>query len=133
MEKTIRATLVVTRIKRDERHESTYTVCTDFSERTTVGDVADFIDGMKKIWTTAVNAAKRGDALNMDISAAVYSRGDGGVLKTESYNRWYVRNADDVSTERGEEGIYLVPDTRYTEESRDMFLSRDILRDMAFV
>lgn len=134
-EKTIRATLVIIRTARGERHESTYEVCTNFNEKTTVGEIADFVEGMEKLWRTAITAAKSYKNLNditMEISEAVYSHEDGGDFKTESYDRWYMRNMEDICLEKGEESIYLVPDTRYTSEVRDMNIGKNILRDMAY-
>lgn len=134
-EKTIRATLCIIRTARGERHESTYEVCTNFNEKTTVGEVADFVEGMEKLWRTAITAAKSYKNLNditMDISESVYSHEDGHDFKTESYDRWYMRDMDDISLEKGEESIYLVPDTRYTSENRDMCIGKNVMRDMAF-
>lgn len=135
-EKTISATMCIIRTARGERHESTYEVYTNFNEKTTVGEIADFVEGMEKLWRTAITAAKSYKNLNditMDISEAVYNLGeDGHDFKTESYDRWYMRNMDDICLEKGEESIYLVPDTRYTSENRDMCLTKNVLRDMAF-
>lgn len=40
------------------------------------------------------------------------------------YRRWYIRNIEDINSSKGEESIYLVPDTRYVDESIDAILTK---------
>ena len=133
-EKVINAELIILRTARGEEHKSTYEVRTSLSEKTTVGDLADFVDGMRKLWAKAMQAAKHSkkvSIITMEVCEAVYEH-DPEEWKQLSFNRWYMRDMGDISTEKGEESIYLVPDTRYTEEYRDMCIGKDILRDMAY-
>lgn len=132
MFKTIDMELVITRRAKGEEHKSKYTARIKLEHETTVGDVGDFVDATKKIWNRAMEAAKNCENvsdIDLEIVEAVYEREPWTQV---DYDRWYLRNMGDICTEKGEEGIYLVPDTRYTEEHRDMSIGKDILRDLAF-
>ena len=129
--KRISAELDVTRRSKGEEHRSKYEVYTRFCSETTVGDIANFVDGMKKIYTKALDAAKHYETVSdvyMEILESVYD--DSGAMK--SFDRWYLRDIGDICLEKGEESIYLIPDTRYTSENRDMSIGKNILRDMEF-
>lgn len=129
--KCYHVTLVVTDVKRGERHESTYQADLSIDGETTLRDMVQFEDDVKKIWRKAVNAAKAFASADVEITRALYERGDGVCnLTSLDFDRWYTRSTDDISTEKGEEGIYLVPDTRYTEETKDLFLGQDIMHDL---
>lgn len=136
-EKTITSELTITRRVRGEVHTSKYSAKVDFCVRTSMRDVSEFISDMEKIWRKAISAAKNPENLyeiSMDISESTYSYDDGATpienWKQHSYNRWYLRNVDDICTEKGEESIYLVPDTRYTSETRDMLIGKNVMHDM---
>lgn len=129
--KCYHVTLVVTDIKRGERHESTYNADLSIDGETTLRDMVQFEDDVKKIWRKAVNAAKAFASVEVEITRALYERGDGVCnLTSLDFDRWYTRGTSDISIEKGEEGIYLVPDTRYTEETKDLFLGQDIMHDL---
>lgn len=50
-------------------------------------------------------------------------------LIQESFDHWVSVPTHDQDSE----GIYLKPDTRYTNECRDMYLTKDTLKDLAFI
>ncbi len=130
--KCYHVTLVVTDTKRGERHESTYQADLSIDGETTLRDIVQFEDDVKKIWRKAVNAAKGFAYVDMEITRALYERGEGLCnLTSLDFDRWYTRNTSDISIEKGEEGIYLIPDTKYTEESKDLFLGHDIMHDLS--
>lgn len=136
-EKTINSELTITRRVRGEIHMSKYSAKVDFCMRTSMRDVSEFFADMEKIWRKAISAAKNPENLyeiSMDISESTYSYKDGATTledwKQHSYNRWYLRNVDDICTEKGEESVYLVPDTRYTSETRDMLIGKNVMHDM---
>lgn len=132
MFKTLDMELVITRRAKGEEHKSKYTARIKLEYETTVADIADFVDATKKIWNKAMETAKNCENvsdIDLEIVEAVYEREP---WRQVDYDRWYLRNMGDIITEKGEEGIYLVPDTRYTEESRDMAIGKNVLRDMAF-
>lgn len=136
--KSIEIRLTVKRRKDMEYRESRFNTELRLWDKTTMGDLAAFTKNCKTIWNKVMAAAKdernRPD-IDMEIITATYDGwGEPSVeLKQTSFNRWYSRGIDDVSTEPGEEGIYLVPDTRYTHEHWDLLLPRDIMAGLADV
>lgn len=134
-EKVIASELVIKSRRRNEEHTSKYEARLTLNEDTTVGQIVEFTDEMKKIWNKAVQAAKNCENvtdIEMDIHEAVYKHAPGEDYTSMSFDRWYLRALDDISTEKGEEYIYLCPDIKYTPAERDMALGRDVMRDMAF-
>lgn len=133
--KKICCEMTIARSVKGEEHTSKYSTEVELSADAGIRGIADFIDGMRKIWNKAVNIKREADktfnppAFSMEIIEHVMDRSDG--WKTESFNRWYTHDIDDICTEKGEEGIYLRPDTKYTAETWDMSIGRDILRDLA--
>ena len=114
-EKMIRVELVVKRRARGEEHTSKYEASIDLNEKTEMSEIADFVDDMHKLWGKAMTAAKNSENvpdIDMEICEAVYEHELGGEFKTNMFNRWYLRNMEDICTEKGEESIYLVPDER---------------------
>lgn len=134
--KKISCEMTLSRRVKGEEHTSKYTAEVELSAGASVGEIADFIDGMRKIWTKAVNAKREADktfdmpSFTMEVTEHVIDREND--WKTESFNRWYTYDIYDICTEKGEEGIYLRPDTKYTSENKDMSIGKDILRDLAF-
>lgn len=118
--------LKVDEIRRRETTERTYKaeINTDFSE------IVEFLEDIKKIWKKGTAAIKAGFYMELEVIEAVYQNwGEPEKdLMQQSYNRWV-----SVPThEQDGEGIYLRPDTRYTDECRDMYLTKDTLKDLAF-
>ena len=118
--------------KKGERHVSDYETYLTIDENTVLRDFIDFEDEAKQIWRTAISAAKRAALVEVELTRALYERtGDPDErLKSMDFDRWHTRELSDITTEKGEEGVYLAPDTRYTEETHDMWLGRDIMRDV---
>lgn len=134
-EKVIRVELSIKRRARGEEHTSKYEASIALNYRTTVSEIADFGSDVQKLWSKAMAAAKNSENvsdIDMEICEAVYEHEPGSEFKTALFNRWYLRNMEDISTERGEESIYLVPDERYTKPERDMSIGKNVLRDMAW-
>lgn len=134
--KTINCEMVLTRRVTGEEHKSTYHTSVELSAGTSMCELADFIEGMRKIWNKAVSVKRESDKtldtpdFSMEITEHVLDKADN--WNTVSFNRWYTHDIFDICTEKGEEGIYLRPDTRYTPENRDMSIGKNILRDLAF-
>lgn len=130
-DKNIRVSLEIIRYKRGEEHTSKYEYTVTFGSETRMSEVVGFMNDMTALWRKAIAAAKDWEntsVINMDISQYVF---DSDKSECEHYDRWYLRNKEDITTDKDEAGIYLCPDTRYTSENRDMFIGRNVLHDMA--
>ena len=134
--KSIDLRLTIERVKRGESHVSKYETELRMEDRTDISDIISFTKDCKTIFQKAVAAAKDWENVTriaMEVTSATY---DGwGVpdvpLTQKSFNRWSIRDITDICTEKGEESIYLVPDTRYTPETWDLLLMRDVLDGLA--
>lgn len=101
----------------------------NISDRTSFAELVEFGDNIKKTWRKAMRAIKAGSSVELEITESTYDNWcdpDKPLVQT-SFNRWFC-------TEEGQndEGIYLRPDERYTESFRDMYLTKDVLNDLAF-
>ena len=74
-----------------------------------------------------MQASRRGDYMEMEVIQAAY---EGRIdelkqdLEQKDFDRWYFRGRN-----KDADGIYLDADSRYTSPSRDLFLSKDVLKD----
>ena len=138
--KVVRCELTLKHRVKGEEHTSKYSAEIHLCADSDVGDIADFTDGMHKIWNKAVATRREYDRalppegnypdFKMEVVEHVMDRGDS--YSTASYHRWYTYEITDVCAEKGAEGIYLRPDTKYNGESSDMLIGKNILRDMAY-
>lgn len=134
--KKISCEMTLSRRSKGEMHTSKYSADIELSAGTSVSELADFIDGMRKIWNKAVNYKREAEKtldcpdFTMEVTEHVMDRANN--WQTEEFNRWYTYDIEDICTGKGEEGVYLRPDTKYTSENRDMLIGKDILRDLAF-
>lgn len=106
--------------KGTEEHTWNDKATLECSEETNFSDIVNFLDKIKKIVSRVKKVyGKFGEdaRYNLSFTEYVYSHNDNGGKMVE-YDRWEsVRNGD-----VNEEGIYFTPDTRYTEETRDMYI-----------
>lgn len=94
-------------------------------------EIMEFMDQVKTIWRKAMQASRRGDYMEMEVIQAAY---EGRIdelkhdLMQKDFDRWSFRGRNEDA-----DGIYLDADPRYTSPSRDMFLSKDVLKDLCLV
>lgn len=140
--KSIEIRLTIERVKRGESHVSKYDTELRMDDRTDISDIISFTKDCKTIFQKAIAAAKDWEnnaavlpEVKMEVTSATYDGwGEPNVpLTQKSYNRWYIRDITDIYTGKGEESIYLVPDTRYTPEAWDLILMRDVLAGLSNV
>ena len=136
--KSIEIRLTVQTRKDMEYRESRFKTELRLWDDTTIGDIAAFTKNCKIMWNKVMAAAKDTQTdheIEMEVISSTYSGwGEPGVeTRQTSFNRWYSRGIDDVSTEKGEESIYLVPDTRYTAEHWDLLIQRDVLGSLSAI
>ena len=106
------------------RYRAELDICDDmrFSEN------EEFTEQVMMIWEKAMQASRRGDYMEMEVIQAAY---EGRIdelkhdLEQKDFDRWYFRGRN-----KDADGIYLDADSRYTSPSRDLFLSKDVLKDL---
>ena len=103
-----------------------------FGKDTHFSDVLRFQADIKKIYSRAVKAIKAGDSFTLQITEAKYRQTGnllkGGKFETLSFDCWEAVPVYEQDTE----GIYFRPDTRYTAEHRDLYLTKaNLLEDLA--
>ena len=84
-------------------------------------EIIRFLDDVENIWKRAMKAKRSGRWYEIEITE----------MTEQSFDRWVSRYETD-DPDLVSEGIYLEADTRYTAPERDMWLSKDVARDMSF-
>lgn len=127
--KCFRINLQVVESKKGERVEKTYETELKVQDEMNFSDIVDFIEDVKNIWKRAMNAVKRGNWMELDVIVSFYDNWmTGKKLVQKSFDRWVSAPVEC----QDETGIYLRPDVNFTEPERDMYLTKDILNDLAF-
>lgn len=101
------------------------------TDDTNFSDIVKFIEDIKKIWKKGMAAIKSGYWMELEVIESTYDNwlDTEKELVTKTFNRWVSIPVD----EQDGEGIYLRADTRYSDdEYRDMYLTKDILKDLTF-
>lgn len=94
-----------------------------------ISAILSFFDDVRNIWKKAMMAVKKCNFMEMEVLESSYDNWmTDKELVQKSFNRWV-----SVPIEKQDaEGIYLIPDERYTTPNRDMYLSKDLLNDLSF-
>lgn len=112
---------------RNKKVNMEYKAETSFGNDTSFSQVLDFLDEAKKIWKHAMRLSKKGIYIKLEVTEFTYKKDSEGSLISTNFDRWYFEGYNEDT-----EGIYLSADTRYTKAERDMYLSKNVLRDLAF-
>lgn len=109
----------------ERKHNDLMIATLDICDKTTFANIVKFINHVKVIWKEAMKVSEEGAFINLEITDSVYEYSPAFVQK--SFDRWVFEgyNSD-------KEGIYLRPDEQYTPCNRDMYLTEDLLKDLAF-
>lgn len=128
--KSFELKLKVDEIRRRETTERTYKAEINLTDSTDFSKIIEFMEDIKKVWKKGMAAIKAGFYMELEVTEAVYENWlePEKNLVQKSYNRW----VSAPTHEQDSEGIYLRPDTRYTDECRGMYLTKDTLKDLAF-
>lgn len=103
----------------------------DFGTETTFSQVEGFLKDFHKVIQSYKHCVKNGIFCKVYLSSAVYEMpGDAGTLHSRSFNGWQYEG---VPMDGDAEGLYLSPDTRYTNEEHDIYidLSKPLLSQLA--
>ena len=112
---------------RNKKVNMEYKAGTSFGNDTSFSQVLDFLDEAKKIWKHAMRLSKKGIYIKLEVTEFTYKKDGEGSLISTNFDRWHFEGYNEDT-----EGIYLSADTRYTKAERDMYLSKNVLRDLAF-
>ena len=121
--------LQVVESKKGELIEKTYKTELRISDETSFSDIVDFMEDIKNIWKRAKSAVKRGHWMELEVIVSAY---DNWLTDEELIRKSFDRWVSVPTEEQDEDGIYLRADTRYTAPERDMYLTKDTLKDLAF-
>lgn len=97
-----------------------------------LSNISDFIAKIKTAIATAIKFQKKySDDGIIELSASL-GKGCGTLEQPMAdYQRWYTDDITDLCAIKGEESLYLRPDTRYVDGAHDMLLSaRDPLEGL---
>jgi|GEM_PF-3337625 len=94
---------------------------------TTFGDVAEWLDALKKAVAEAVRVRKSGNTYIFELVRSTYTgwgHSEDAPLVQRSYDRWTA-----CGEEQDEEGVHFCPDTQYTKEYFDLYLTPKTLME----
>ena len=127
--KSFEMNLQVVENKKGERVERTYKTELKIVDDITFSEIVDFIADVKSTWKRAMDAVKKGNWMELEVVVSAYDNWlTDKDLVQKSFDRWVSAPTE----EQDEDGIYLRADTRYTAPERDMYITKDTLKDMAF-
>lgn len=92
---------------RNKKVNMEYKAETSFGNDTSFSQVLDFLDEAKKIWKHAMRLSKKGIYIKLEVTEFTYKKDSEGSLISTNF-------------------------ARYTKAERDMYLSKNVLRDLAF-
>jgi len=93
---------------------------------TTFANIVAFIDDLKMIWEEVMEATRNSSYIELEINDSVYENSS-SPLKQKSFNRWYFEGYNE-----DKDGIYLSHDEKYNASNADIYLTQDVLHDLAF-
>lgn len=107
----------------------TYKAEIRFDDAATLAELFEELEKVKEIYRVAQKAIKDGRQFELEITDHVMDKKDD--WRSISFDRWVsapLNDQDDTG------GVYLRPDTKYTRESRDMYLasSKTLFKDLGF-
>lgn len=127
--KTFKITLTTKVNKKGETVEQTFTADLRLDNNVAFSEMVEFFESVKNLWKKAMTASKKGSYIDMEVVTATYENwhNPNKPLITKEFNRWTFTGYND-----DQDGIYLQADTRYTPAHRDMYLTKDVMKDLAF-
>lgn len=105
-----------------------FSVTLKLEDDTDMSDIINFVEGLRMIYDEAIKATKRGDYIDFTVMREVYDLSQWEIthrVKITSFDVWNFKGYNESV-----EGIYLSPDTRYTDANHDLWLTKDILHDL---
>lgn len=127
--KSFEINLIIRENRKNGTVESKFKAELKITDELNFSEIVDFIDSVKGIWKKAMTAVKKGYFMEMEVIESTYDNWlTDKPLVQKSFDRWVSVPAE----YQDEEGIYMKADEKYTESCRDMYLTKDLLKDLAF-
>ncbi len=127
--KSFEIKLVTRENKKNGTVESSFKAELRITDELNFSEIVEFVDNIKGIWKKAMAAVRKGSFMEMEVIESTYDNWmTDKPLVQKSFDWWVSVPAEN----QDEEGIYLKADERYTPVHRDMYLTKDLLKDLAF-
>lgn len=109
--------------------EIRYMATIRFEDTASFADLVEELEKVKEIFKISQKAIKEGRWFELTITDHVIDKADD--WRTVSFDCWV---SAPLADQDDNGGVYLRPDTRYTSESRDMYLasSKTLFKDLGF-
>lgn len=111
-----------------EQRETTISADLRVRDDSAYKDTVEFMNKVKKIWTRAMKEHKRDNYVELTVCMAKYNNysDDGAGLTQTGFRMW-------KSYEVDETGIYMCDDSRYSRGDRDVYLTKNVVNELASV
>ena len=132
--KSITLTLFTEKATKNGTENGKYTAELRLYDDTRFSEILQFQKDVKKLWNRAIKAINNETFLEFEITQSTYDNWlTDKPPKQTSFDRWYGTSSNQYLDERWKDewGIYLKADEEYTAPERDIFLSRNVLEDLA--
>ena len=118
--KSIEMSISYTKSSRNCKMDVTQKAEIKFSIETMFSSIERFVEDVKKIIIAYKYCAQSGTYCRIYLSASQYENAESHeTLKQKLFNSWYFDGVPSVD----DEGIYLSPDLKYTDETKDIYIS----------
>ena len=108
-------------VGRNTKSDFLTTAALELSVETKFSDIQRFLGDLKDILNVHKACASNGTYCHVYLSDSIYEQ-DNETVHSKSFDAWKFDGIPSLD----DEGLYLSPDTKYTEETRDMYISYDL-------
>lgn len=118
--KSIEITITYTKTNRNTEVEVKHKAELEYSLETRFSSIERFLEDFKKVLNGYKHCMKNATYCQVYLSVATYDHAQGpATLQQTSFDGWKFEDVPSVD----DEGLYLSPDVRYTNEQHDMFIA----------
>ena len=118
--KTIEITITYTKTNHNTEVEVKHKAELEYSLETTFASIERFLEDFKKVLNGYKHCMKNATYCQVYLSVATYDHAQSyESLHQTSFDGWKFEDVPSVD----DEGLYLAPDVRYTNEQHDMFIA----------
>lgn len=118
--KSIEITITYTKTNRNTKVNVSLTAALEYSLETKFADIERFLEDFKKVLNGYKHCMKTATYCAVYLSIATYDQAQHyTTMQQNSFDGWKFEDVPSVD----DEGLYLSPDVRYTNEQHDMFIT----------